>query len=94
MSEHSGEYGGVVKREIKNAGGKKYIVGAVLTPEEVANWPLANRIALHQSGYIDWYGPPASAETAARASGSPARPRRTVAAPVKQPDVVKSRRGR
>lgn len=72
MSTHSGEYGGKVLREIKNAGGKRFIAGAILTPEDVANWPLANRMALHQSGQVQWFGPPAPAEELARQAGKPA----------------------
>lgn len=71
MSNYTGEYGGVVKREIKNGGGKRWIPGAVLTPEDVASWPLSNRIALHTSGMVDWYGPPAAAEMKARESVAP-----------------------
>lgn len=77
MPQYTGEFGGIVKREIKNAGGKKYIAGAVLTPEDVANWPLANRIALHTSGQIDWYGPPSEAETKARVKEIPVREEKT-----------------
>ena len=85
MPNYTGEYGGVVVREIKNAGGKRFIAGAILTPEDVAEWPLANRMAFHKAGLIDWYGPPAEAETKARAAGRPAPARRVTKAPVEKP---------
>lgn len=75
--QYSGEYGGVVKREIKNAGGKRWVAGAILKPEHVEGWPLANRQALHTAGYVDWYGPPVQAEVEAREAGEPAPERRT-----------------
>jgi hypothetical protein len=79
--KNTGEYGGVVKRAIKNAGGKAFVAGAILTPADVESWPVANRIALHNSGYIDWYGPPVAAEQEAREAGKPAvaRPKRVKA---------------
>lgn len=77
--EYSGEYGGKVKREFK-ASGTKFIAGATLTPELVSSWPLANRIALHKSGNVDWYGPPSETEQEVRVAGKPA-PERGVTAP-------------
>lgn len=90
---YAGEYGGVVKREIKNANGKKYIVGAILSPEEVAEWPLANRQALHSTGMVDWYGPPAPGEQAARESGKPAPARKSSASKPASATSPRPRRG-
>lgn len=89
MAEYFGEYGGIVKREIKNAGGMKYIVGAVLKPEVVTKWPLANRMALHQEGKVDWYGPPVEAEQIARESGKAAPVRGNVGRATKTPAKAK-----
>lgn len=76
--DYLGEYGGIVKREIKNAGGKRFIAGAILTPDDVEEWPLQNRMAFHKAGLIDWYGPPAPEETDAREAGKAAPARRGV----------------
>lgn len=70
--EYSGEYGGVVKREF-SGDGKKWIVDAILSPEDVIHWPLGNRMALHKEGKIDWFGPPVEAENKARNAGKPAK---------------------
>ena len=69
--KNSGEYGGRVIREFKGDG-TKFVSGAILKPEEVAHWPLNNRIALHKEGKIEWFGPPAEGEETARKSGSAA----------------------
>ena len=69
MKGNNGEYGGVVIRDFK-ANDKPYLRGAVLTPEEVATWPLSNRMALHGAGKVDWYGPPSPAENDVRKAGA------------------------
>jgi hypothetical protein len=71
---HSGEYGGRVIRGFKGDG-LNFIAGAILKPEDVNHWPLGNRIALHASGNIEWYGPPVEAEQVAREAGKPATAR-------------------
>lgn len=76
---YSGEYGGCVKRTF-SGDGKKWIAGAVLTPEDVMHWPLGNRTALSMEGKVDWFGPPVEAEQKAREAGRPARTRGTTKA--------------
>ena len=51
-----GEYGGRVLRAFK--GETPFIVGAELSAEEVMNWPISNRKALHSTHKVEWYGPP------------------------------------
>lgn len=63
--EYFGEYGGRVLRKIEG-GGKQFIAGAVLTPTDVENWPLANRMALHRVGKVEWFGPATVEEANAR----------------------------
>jgi hypothetical protein len=90
----AGEYGGIVLRGFKGDG-MSYIAGATLSPELVATWPLSNRIALHQSGNIDWYGPPSAVEETVRQSGSPAPARKSVkleGADVKAPAAPRRKR--
>lgn len=79
MKGHFGEYGGSVIRTF-SGDGKKWIAGAVLNPEDVMSWPLANRMALHSEGKVDWFGPPVEEEIEARKSGSPSPKRGTVGA--------------
>lgn len=52
-----GEYGGRVLRKIQTD--KPYLPGALITPEEAMQWPLANRKALYNTHKVEWYGPPA-----------------------------------
>lgn len=78
--EFSGEYGGCVKRTF-SGDGKKWIAGAVLNPSDVMHWPLANRMALHKEGKVDWYAPPKEAEENARQQGKPVAARGKVAKP-------------
>lgn len=89
-----GEYGGVVNREFFGEG-KKWLAGAVITPEIANAWPLANRIALAKSGKVVWYGPPSEQEQAAREAGKPAPARRPSSAAKKTatPDTPKPTRG-
>jgi hypothetical protein len=69
MLNFMGEYGGLVKRSF-SGDGKKWIEGAVLKPEDIASWPIGNRLALQREGKVDWFGPPIQAEQEARESGS------------------------
>ena len=62
MSTYNGEYGGRVVRRFQGEGGKPYIVGAELSAEEVSNWPIGNRKALHSTHKVEWYGPPRDVE--------------------------------
>lgn len=80
---YSGEYGGCVKRTFKGDG-KNWIAGAILKPEDVMGWPLANRKALHDGGKVDWYGPPVAAEQVAREAGKPAPERKTTSQPAEK----------
>jgi len=82
MSSCYGEYGGSVVRTF-SGGGAKWMAGAILKPEDVMNWPEANRRALQKEGKVDWFGPPVKEEQEARESGSPAPKRGTVGAKVK-----------
>jgi hypothetical protein len=77
MSNHFGEYGGLVIRTF-SGDGKKWIAGAILKPEDVMGWPEANRRALKADGKVDWYGPPVAEEQKAREAGSPAPKRGAV----------------
>lgn len=79
MKGYFGEYGGLVIRTF-SGDGKKWIAGAILKPEDVLNWPEANRRALQSDGRVDWYGPPVEEEQEARNSGSPAPKRGAVGA--------------
>lgn len=78
MANNTGEYGGKVKRAFKGDG-MNWIAGAILTPEDVARWPLANKIALHKNGNVDWFGAPNESEQEAREQGKPAPVRGKVA---------------
>lgn len=90
---NAGEYGGRVLRTFEG-GDKKWIAGAILTPADVASWPYANKLALHNSGKIDWFGPPVEEEAKARAAGSPAPKRGQVGAKVEPKASVPTRRVR
>ena len=70
--ENFGKFGGKVVRTFTGAKGKKYLPGATLTPEDVESWPLANRIALHKTGKIQWFLKPedVSIEALAKESAS------------------------
>lgn len=68
MAHPCGEYGGRVLRKF-NAGSAQFIPGALLTPEMVEDWPLANRRALHDSGKVDWFHEPSAEEFEARSEG-------------------------
>lgn len=92
MAEYSGEYGGTVKRGF-SGDGKKWIAGAILKPEDVAHWPLANKITLHKNGNIDWFGPPVVAEQEAREAGKPAPARGKVAPEPKAPPTAPKPKG-
>ena len=56
MLKYTGEYGGRVLRAFK--GDKPYTRDAHLEAEEVMEWPIKNRLALHTAGKVEWYGPP------------------------------------
>ena len=59
--EDLGKYGGKVLRAFTGPAGKKFVPGAILTPEETENWPVNNRVALHSADKVDWFGPPSKA---------------------------------
>ena len=61
----AGEYGGRVLRKFEG-GGKTWISGATLSPEDVAEWPYANKMALHRVGKVEWFGKPDAEELSAR----------------------------
>jgi len=77
MSSCYGEYGGSVVRTF-SGDGVKWMAGAILKPEDVMNWPEANRRALQTEGKVDWFGPPVKEEQEAREAGSPAPKRGAV----------------
>jgi len=56
-NKNFGKYGGRVLRKFES-GGKPYIVGAILTPEMVADWPTANKTALHSADKVEWFAQP------------------------------------
>jgi len=82
-----GEYGGRVLRPFKGFG-VAFIAGATLSPETVKNWPLANRRALHETGNIEWYGPPSEAETEVREAGKESKEQKVEKAEVKKAETA------
>lgn len=87
MANTFGQYGGRVLRPFKGDG-QQFVSGAVLTPEMVESWPVANRVALANCGSILWYDAPDEEETAARTTS---RKPPVAKAPVAVP-AVKSKR--
>ena len=61
-----GSYGARVNRTFKT-GGAAIPPGTLLTAETVMKWPLANRKALENAGFITFLAPPAPAPKAAEA---------------------------
>ena len=79
-STHFGEYGGKVQRAFKG-GGKNWKSGEPLTPEDVEEWPLQNRIALSNVGKVKWYSEPAEKPTkkkAAKTKTAKSEPRKRI----------------
>lgn len=52
--KYYGQYGGRVIRPFKG-GGTQFIKGAILKPEVVEEWPVANCVALANSGHVEWF---------------------------------------
>ena len=65
MNTHFGEYGGEVQR-LFHGGGKERKPGDILSADEVADWPLANRKSLQNVGKVAWFAPPSEKEDKAR----------------------------
>lgn len=57
MKTEIGLHGGIALRSFTE-GGTKYVRGANLLPEMTSEWPLKNRLALHNSSAIQFYNPP------------------------------------
>jgi hypothetical protein len=55
-----GQFGGRVNRQL-NAGGGRLARGELLTPEQCLTWPLRNRIALRNTGQVEFFSAPAGA---------------------------------
>lgn len=52
--KYYGQFGGRVIRPFKG-NGTQFIKGAILKPEVTEEWPVANCIALANSGHVEWF---------------------------------------
>lgn len=66
MTVPNGEFGGVVVRSLKTAG-RIMQPGEEITPEQAKGWPIANRVALSNSGQVRWHTRPNDDEAVAKA---------------------------
>ena len=58
MKKQVGKFGGRVLRAFTGPKGRKYLPNEKLSPNDVADWPEANRRAMGVSETIDWFGDP------------------------------------
>lgn len=85
MTVPNGEFGGVVVRSLRTAG-DVLPPGHEISAEDACSWPIANRVALANSGQVRWHS--------FRQEVAPIEASVDVDVEVQEPEVVKRGRPR